>query len=68
MNRTHRLARLLAPVALAGSIAAATPLAHAAPARHTSTVATQQVPLHTVSPDLSITICINDHCVTIHLF
>ena len=68
MNRTHRLARLLAPVALVGSIAAATPLAHAAPAQHTSTVATPHVSLHTVSPDLSITICIGKHCVTIHLF
>jgi hypothetical protein len=30
MSRTHRLVRLLAPLALIGSIAAATPLAQAA--------------------------------------
>ncbi len=61
MYRTHRLVRLLAPLALAGSIATATPLAQAATAPQPSTSVSQHMP----SPDLSITICIGSHCVTI---
>lgn len=65
MDRTHRLARFLAPLALAGSLAAATPLAHADAAPRTPSMATQQVPSHTPSPDFTIKICVGSHCVTI---
>jgi hypothetical protein len=74
MNRTHHLARVLAPVALLGSVAAATPLAHASPAHPTrvaqlSAVGGQRalpdMHANTVSPDFSVTICIKSVCVTI---
>lgn len=68
MDRTHRLARLarlLAPVALVGSMAAATPLAQAASAPRASAVATQQATQSAPSPDLTIKICWGSHCVTI---
>lgn len=73
MDRTRRLARLLAPVALVGSIAVATQPAHAASAPQLSTAATPQLSTAAtpqVAPqrpvlDFSIKICIGDHCVTI---
>lgn len=76
MNRTHHLARVLAPVALLGGVAAATPLAHAAPAypakvAQMSAIGGQHtlsgVQSNKVSPDLSVTICIRSVCVTIKL-
>lgn len=67
MDRTyiHCLARFLAPVALVGSLAAATPLAHAATAPQSPAVATQPMSSHTPSPNFTITICMGCHCVTI---
>jgi hypothetical protein len=77
MNRTPRIAQALAPLALLGSIAVATPLAHAAPAHHAPTAKTPQLRAltgqraalgmlqHAASPDLTITICIGSHCVRI---
>jgi hypothetical protein len=70
MNRTHRIAHLLAPAALLGGVIAATPAAHAAPsnrvtsrAQLNSAAALAHGPR--VSPDLTIKICINNHCVVI---
>jgi hypothetical protein len=39
MYRTHRLVRILTPLALVGSLAAATPLAHAASGHHNPSLA-----------------------------
>ncbi len=71
MNRTHRIAHLLAPVALLGGVIAATPVAHAAPS-HRSAPSTQFQGSGTdlthgsrISPDLTIKICIGSHCVVI---
>jgi hypothetical protein len=67
MYRTHRLVHLLAPLALVGSIAAGTPLAHAATAPQTPTAATQSSSRPMPQPDLSVTICVANHCVTIKI-
>ena len=71
MNSTHRIAHILAPLALIGGIAAAVPAAHAAPTSH----AAPSAQLHTgagdtsqgsrISKDLSVTICVGKHCITI---
>jgi hypothetical protein len=74
MNRTHHFARVIAPVALLGGVVTATPLAHAAPAHpakvaHLHAVggafALAGTSASTVSPDGTILICINHHCVII---
>jgi hypothetical protein len=73
-GRTHHLARVLAPVALLGSVAVATPLAHAAPAQPAKVAQVdaagvqRAVPgMHSnrVSSDVEITICIRGMCVKI---